>query len=412
MNILKEYLRDFPLLQQTDEKGRRIAYLDNAATTQKPQAVLDAVAAYYKTSNANPHRGAYDLSVKATKVLESARERVGRFIGAKKADQIIFTKNATEALNLVAWSYGMSFIGPGDEIVLAISEHHSNLVPWQAVARARQANLTYLYTNEWGRLPLEEIKDKISGKTKLVAVAHASNVTGAINPVEAVIERARAVGAVVVVDGTQSAPHMAVDVSALDADFFAFSSHKMLGPMGMGVLYGKEALLEKMPPFLYGGDMIEYVEESTSTFAPCPQKFEGGTQNVGGAAGLAAAIDYLEGAGMEEVRTVERELTAYMLDRLHGIPHLKIVGPVGLEDRIGVVSFVLEGAHPHDVATILNADRIAIRSGHHCAQPFLRHLCVQATCRASVYLYNTKEDIDRLAESLKGVRRWLGHGIG
>jgi cysteine desulfurase/selenocysteine lyase len=408
---LNEYISDFPLLLQKDEKGRRLAYLDNAATTQKPQAVLDAVAAYYQRSNANPHRGAYDLSVEATKVLESAREKVRAFLGAPKAEEIIFTKGATESLNLVTRSYGMSFLKPGDGITLAVSEHHSNLVPWQIVARDTRASLAYLYTDESGRIPSEEIENKITNSTRLVAVAHASNVTGAVNPVEQIIERAHQVGAVVVVDGTQSVPHMAVDVSALDADFYAFSAHKMLGPMGVGVLYGKERYLQDMPPFLYGGDMIEYVEEQTSTFAPLPQKFEGGTQNVGGAVGLSAAIDYLNKAGIENIRTHERELTAYMLDRLQAVPQLKLVGPDGLEDRIGVVSFTLEGAHPHDVATILNADRIAVRSGHHCAQPFMHHLGVQATCRASVYLYNTKDDIGRMAESLKGVRRWLGHGI-
>ena len=408
---MNEYLLDFPLLCQTDEKGRRLAYLDNAATTQKPRSVLDAVAAYYQTSNANPHRGIYDLSMEATKVLESAREKVRMFLDAHKAEEIVFTKSATESLNLVSQSYGMSFLGPGDGIVLAVSEHHSNLVPWQIVARARRAELTYLYTDESGRIPPEEIRNKITDRTRLVAIAHASNVTGVINPLETIIERAHQVGAIVVVDGTQSVPHRAVDVSALDADFYAFSAHKMLGPMGMGVLYGKETLLNDMSPFLYGGDMIEYVEEQTSTFAPSPQKFEGGTQNVGGAAGLSAAIDYLDMAGMGNVMAYEEKLTAYLLDRLHSVPHLKIVGPDSLEDRIGVVSFVIEDAHPHDVATILNADRVAVRSGHHCAQPFLRHLGLQATCRASMYLYNTEEDVDRLAESLKGVRRWLGHGL-
>lgn len=408
---MNKYLNDFPLLLQADAKGRRLDYLDNAATTQKPLSVLDAVAAYYKTSNANPHRGAYDLSVEATRVLESAREKVRAFIGAKKPEQIVFTKNATESLNLIAYSYGMSFVNPGDEIVLAISEHHSNLVPWQSVAKARQASLIYLYTDLSGRIPLEEINSKIGSRTKLVAVAHASNVTGVVNPVHEIIRRAHQVGAVAVVDGTQSVPHMTVDVSAMDADFYVFSAHKMLGPMGLGVLYGKEELLEAMPPFLYGGDMIEYVEEQTSTFAPLPQKFEGGTQNVGGAAGLAAAIDYLNRAGMEAIRAHERKLTVYLLERLQSVSHLKVIGPSDLEDRIGVVSFTLEDAHPHDVATILNADRIAIRSGHHCAQPFMRHLGVQATCRASLYLYNTEEDVDRLAESLKGVRRWLGYGL-
>ena len=409
---MNEHLHDFPLLSQADQKGRLLAYLDNAATTQKPQAVLDTVATYYQTSNANPHRGTYDLSVAATEALESAREKVRAFIGAKKTKEIIFTKSATESFNLIAQSYGLSYIGPGDGIVLAISEHHSNLVPWQIVAQTRQANLTYLYTDGAGRIPSEEIQNKITERTKLVAVAHASNVTGVVNPVEPIIERAHRVGAVVVVDGTQSVPHMTVDVSALDADFYAFSAHKMLGPMGVGVLYGKEKLLENMPPFLYGGDMIEYVEEQTATFAPIPQKFEGGTQNAGGVVGLSAAIDYLSRVGMAKIQAHERELTAHMLDRLHSVPHLKLVGPDELRDRIGVVSFTLKDAHPHDVATILNADRIAVRSGHHCAHPFMRHLGIQATCRASVYLYNSKEDIDRLAESLKGVRRWLGHGIG
>lgn len=408
---MNTYFNDFPLLLRTDDKGRRLAYLDNAATTQKPLSVLDAMTAYYKTSNANPHRGAYDLSIEATRTLEAARETVRTFIGARKAEEILFTKSATESLNLVAYSYGMTFLNPGDEIVLAISEHHSNMVPWQAVAKARQAGLIYMYTDPSGRIPAGEIERRITGRTRLVAIAHASNVTGVVNPVEQIIERAHRVGAAAVVDGTQSAPHMEVDVAALDADFYAFSAHKMLGPMGVGVLYGKEALLEAMPPFLYGGDMIEYVEEQTSTFAPLPQKFEGGTQNVGGAVGLAAAIAYLEKAGMEAVGSHERELTAYLLDRLQTVPHLKLVGPRELDDRIGVVSFTLEGAHPHDVATILNADGVAVRSGHHCAHPFMRHLGMQATCRASVYLYNTKEDIDRLAESLKNVRRWLGHGL-
>jgi len=407
---VNKYLNDFPLLLRADEQGRRLAYLDNAATTQKPLSVLDAVTAYYKTSNANPHRGAYDLSVEATRALEAARETVRAFIGAKKTEEIVFTKGATESLNLAAYSYGMTFVKPGDEIALAISEHHSNLVPWQAVAKARQASLVYLYTDASGRITDEEIEKKIGGRTKIVAIAHASNVTGVINPVERIIARAHRFGAVAVVDGTQSVPHMTVDVAALDADFYAFSAHKMLGPMGVGVLYGKEALLDAMPPFLYGGDMIEYVEEQNATYAPPPQKFEGGTQNVGGAVGLAAAVDYLNRAGMGNIQAHERTLTAYLLDRLRGVPHLKLVGPDGPEDRLGVVSFTLEDAHPHDIATILNADKIAVRSGHHCAHPFMRHLGVTATCRASVYLYNTNEDIDRLAESLKGVRRWLGLG--
>ncbi len=409
---MNKYLHDFPLLCEKDEKGRRLAYLDNAATTQKPQSVLDAVMEYYQKSNANPHRGIYDLSMKATNAMESSRERIRSFIGAEKTDEIVFTKSATESLNLVAQSYGMSVLQPGDRVVLAVSEHHSNLVPWQIVAKARKAELVYLYTDKTARIIPEEIGDKINERTKIVAVAQVSNVTGVINPVERIIEQAHQVGAVVVVDGTQSVPHMAVNVSSMDADFFAFSAHKMLGPMGFGVLYGKEELLREMPPFLYGGDMIEYVEEQSSTYAPLPEKFEGGTQNVGGAVGLSAAIDYLDKAGMENVRTGEKDLTSCLLDQLHTVPHLHILGPDNPEERIGVVSFVMEDAHPHDIATILNADGIAVRSGHHCAQPFLCRLGVTATCRASLYLYNTEEDIDRLAESLKSVRRWLNVGVG
>lgn len=407
---MNNYINDFPLLLQKDEKGNRTIYLDNAATTQKPRSVIEAVSTYYESENANPHRGAYDLSMQATMVLELARKKAAAFIGAKSENQVVFTKNSTEALNIIAQSYGMTFFKKGDMIVLAISEHHSNLVPWQVAAKAMGAEICYLYTNRDGTISQEEIESKITEKTKLVAVAHISNVTGKINPVESIIDRAHRFGAVVVVDGTQAAPHIAVDVSELDADFYVFSGHKMLAPMGTGILYGKEALLESMPPLLYGGDMIEYVEEYSSTYAPVPQKFEGGTQNVGGAAGLSAAIDYLNGIGMSTIMKIERELTEYMLEKLSRLPHLKIIGSQDSEGRIGVVPFVMEGAHPHDIATILNADKIAVRAGHHCAQPFHAHLGVSSTCRASIYLYNSKEDIDNLSESLMDVRRWLGYG--
>lgn len=407
---MNKYIDDFPALLQPDKKGNRVAYLDNAATTQKPLSVLRAVEDYYLRLNANPHRGAYDLSILATGVLDNAREKVRSYIGAKKAEDIIFTKNATEALNLIAASYGGTFLKEGDEIVVAISEHHSNLVPWQQIARHKKASLSYLYTDQKGVLTPEEINSKITNNTKILAMAHVSNVTGQINPLELIIERAHQVGAVTVIDGTQSAPHMAVDVSALDADFYVFSGHKMLAPMGIGVLYGKSELLDKMPPFLFGGDMIEYVEEQVSTFAPLPQKFEAGTANVEGAAGLAAAIEYIEAIGIHEIHRLEQELTQYMLERLAAVPYVKILGPDTIDKRIGVVPFTMENVHPHDIATILNSDHIAIRSGHHCAQPFHRYLGVPASCRASVYLYNTREDIDRLADSLKGVRRWLGYG--
>lgn len=407
---VNNFRKDFPLISNLDEQGRGIAYLDNAATTQKPYYVINAEEDYYKYKNANPHRGAYDLSVAATKVLEEVREKTKRWLHAPEDSEVIFTKNASESLNLVAYSYGMNYIGEGDEIVLAISEHHSNLVPWQMVAKAKGAVLSYLYLNEEGRITLEEANKKITNKTKLVAIAQVSNVTGCVSPVEEIIQLAHSKGAVVVVDGTQGAPHLAVNLEQMDADFYAFSGHKMLGPMGIGILYGKKKYLDEMPPFLYGGDMIEYVEEQSTTYAPVPQKFEAGTQNMGSIAGFGAAIDYLTTVGMDTVQAVEEELTKYLLEQLSTIPYLSLVGSTSLDNRIGVVPFVIEGVHPHDVVTILNKDLVAIRSGNHCAQPLHNFLKIPATCRASVYLYNTKEDIDRLADSLKGVRRWLGYG--
>ncbi len=403
---------DFPFLSELDAQGRSVAYLDSAATSQKPRQVLEAVRNYYERANANPHRGAYDLSVAATAALDDARETVRAFLHAPSEREVVFTKNATEALNIIAQSYGMSVLRPGDTVVLAVSEHHSNLVPWQVVARARGAKLRYLYTDPQGRIPAREIESKITAGVKIVAVAHASNVTGVVHPVRVLADRAHAVGAVVVVDGTQGAPHLGADVQALGTDFYVFSGHKMLSPMGVGVLWGKEALLDAMPPFLYGGDMIEYVEEQNSTWAELPQKFEGGTQNVGGAVGLAAAIDYLNALGWDALRDHERALTSVLLDRLSAVPGLRLIGPDGLADRIGVVSFTLANAHPHDVATIVNADGVSIRSGNHCAQPLLKHLGVGATCRASIGPYNTTDDIERLAGSLRGVGRWLGNGVG
>lgn len=410
---MNKYTNDFPLLAVKDGKNKkdeRIIYLDNAATTQKPYCVIDAMSDYYERTNANPHRGAYDLSIQATDIYESTRKNVAEFIGAKSESQIIFTKNSTEALNIVAQSYGMTFLEKGDGIVVAVSEHHSNLVPWQVVAKAKDAELSFIYTDEYGEISSKEIETKITQKTKIVAVGHISNVTGKINPVKEIIERAHKYGAVTVVDGTQGVPHIPVDVTELDVDFYVFSGHKMLSPMGIGILYGKRDLLESMPPFLYGGDMIEYVEEQNSTYAPIPAKFEGGTQNVGAAIGLSLAINYLNKIGMSQIMEDEKQLTEYMLERLCAVPHLKIVGSAKPEGRIGVVPFTLEGAHPHDVATILNADKVAVRAGHHCAQPFHTHLGVSSSCRASIYIYNSKEDIDCLIKGLSDVRRWLGYG--
>ena len=405
-----EYLRDFPILQ-TKMNGRPIVYLDNGATTQKPEAVIKAVADYCTYCNANPHRGAYELSVKATDIYETARTRTQHFIGAARPEEIIFTKNATEALNLVAYSYGCANIREGDEIVITISEHHSNIVPWQFVAKARGAVLKYIYLAEDGNLSAEDIAAQITEKTKIVAVTHVSNVLGLVNDVRTIADRAHAVGAVIIVDGSQSVPHIAVDVQAMDADFFAFSGHKMLSPMGLGVLYGKYDLLDAMPPFLFGGDMIEYVGEQDTTYAELPAKFEAGTQNVSGASGLIAAIDYLEKVGFDRIETIERDLISYALPKLRELPFVELYGCDSKRDnKTGIITFNVKDIHPHDVASILDSYGVAIRAGHHCAQPLMRYLGQNATCRASFYLYNTHEDIDRFIEALKKVRGVLGYG--
>ena len=408
---MNPYLEDFPIFSQKQADGKRLVYLDNAATTQKPLSVIRAMEEYYRTSNANPYRGLYQLSVKSTDLYEEARRAVREFLGAEKDCEVIFTRNSTESLNLVAYSYGMNFLKEGDEIALPVSEHHSNLVPWQIVAKAKGAKLIYLYPNESGRLTDEEIEKKITPKTRLVAAAQVSNVLGSVNPIEKIVKRAHEMGAVVVLDCAQSVPHIPVDVRALDVDFAAFSAHKMLGPMGVGVLYGKEELLNRMPPFLTGGEMIENVQEQETTYAPLPNKFEAGTVNVGGAVGLEAAIRYLRKVGYETIRKTEDELLAYTIAGMKSIPHITVYGDTeNLKNRCGVISFNVDGVHPHDVSTILDTDGIAIRAGHHCAQPLMRFLKVSSTCRASLYFYNTKEDIDCFLESLKKVRGWLGLG--
>ena len=406
----ENFRKDFPLLRQ-EMNGRPIVYLDNGATTQKPESMIRAMCGYYGGCNANPHRGAYALSVEATDIYETARERVRRFIGAKEAREIIFTKNATEALNLVAYSYGLSNIGPGDEIVLTIAEHHSNLVPWQRVAKAKGAALKYIYLEKDGNLSEKDIAEKITKKTKIVAVTHVSNVLGLVNPVRRVADRAHEAGAVVVVDGSQSVPHLAANVQELGADFFAFSGHKLLAPMGVGVLYGRAALLEAMPPFLSGGDMIEYVEEQESTYAELPAKFEAGTQNVGGAAGLTAAIDYLENLTFARVKAVEDDLLSYALPRLRALPWIELYGCDSERDnKTGIVTFNVKGVHPHDVSTILDSEGVAIRAGHHCAQPLMKYLGQVATCRASFYFYNTRQDVDRWLDALEKVREVMRVG--
>lgn len=406
----KSIQKDFPLLGQ-EMNGKKIAYLDNGATTQKPNEVIRAIHSYYGGCNANPHRGAYALSVEATEIYESARARTAKFIKARRPEEIIFTKNATEALNLIAYSYGFHNIKKGDEIVITIAEHHSNLVPWQAVAKHVGATLKYIYLEKDGNLSAEDIEQKITERTKLVAVTQVSNVLGLKNDVKSIIQKAHSVGAVAVVDGSQSVAHMAVDVTDLDCDFFAFSGHKMLSPMGIGVLYGKYEILDEMPPFLLGGDMIEYVEEQDTTFAELPAKFEAGTQNVGGAAGLAAAIDYLENVGFDTVEAIERELVDYALPKLRALPYIELYGCDSSRDnKTGIIAFNVKDVHPHDVATILDSEGVAVRAGHHCAQPLHKYLGVNASCRASFYLYNTKEDIDRWVEALTKVRGVLGFG--
>ena len=386
---------DFPIL-----KNSNIAYLDSGATTQKPIQVLEAVTKYYETYNANPHRGAYKLSIESTKVYDEARKKVAEFINSKTKEQIIFTRNATESLNLIAYSYGLENIKKEDKIIISIMEHHSNLVPWQYVSKRTGATLEYMYINENGEITQKEIEDKIKPGVKIVGISQVSNVLGTINDVKKIIKRAHEVGAIVVVDASQSIPHMKVDVEDLDADFLVFSGHKMLAPLGIGVLYGKIELLEKLHPFLFGGDMIEYVYEQETTFAKVPTKFEAGTQNVEGAVGLVAAIEYLNNIGMEKVEKIEKELLEYALKKMKELDFITVYGPKELDKHGSVISFNVNKIHSHDVSSILDSQNICIRSGNHCTQPLLRYMGIDSCCRASLYIYNTKEDIDKLIDGL------------
>ena len=388
--------KDFPILNSNS-----IVYLDSGATTQKPQIVLDAVNEYYKKQNANPHRGAYSLSIEATRVYEEGREKIAQFINSPSSSQIIFTKNASEALNLIAYSYGIENLKKDDEVVLSIMEHHSNLVPWQFVTKRTNSKLKYMYINEEFELSDDEIYSKITDNTKIVGITHVSNVTGTINNVKKIIEYAHKKGAIVVLDASQSIPHMKIDVQKLDADFVVFSGHKMLSPLGIGVLYGKKEILENMNPFLMGGDMIEYVYEQETTFAPLPSKFEAGTQNVGGVVGLCAAIDYIEKIGYENIKKKEKEVVNYAINRLKELDYIKLYITPNEENHSAVISFNINGVHPHDVASILDANGVCVRSGNHCAQPLMRYLGIDSTCRASFYLYNTKEDVDILVNAIQ-----------
>ena len=400
---------DFPLLTSYQVNGKPLVYFDNAATTQKPLQVLKAEEEYYKTQNANPLRGFYNLGIEATKAYEDARHTVASFINAKD-NEIVFTRNTTESINLIMYSYARSVLKPGDEIVISILEHHSNLVPWQQVAAMTGATLSYLYSDMEGIISEEEIENKITYKTKIVAVTHVSNVLGVMTPTDKIIKKAHEMGAVVVLDCAQSVAHTPIDVKEMDMDFAVFSGHKIYGPMGIGVLYGKYELLKKMPPFLTGGEMIELVYEQSATFAEVPERFEAGTQNAAAAIGLASALSYLSDIGFEQIIKTEEELMQYLMDGLKEIPEVTMFGPKDAKQHHGVVSFQIKDVHPHDVATILNEDGIAIRAGNHCAHPLMKYLGVHATCRASISFYNTKEEIDYFINKLKQVRRWLHNG--
>ena len=402
---MTDYRKDFPLLCQSG-----VTYLDNAATAQRPQCVLDAIDTFYRTQNANPMRGLYPLSVAATAAVEQARAAAARFIGAPSPDTVVFTRNTTESLNLVAYSYGLSHVCAGDEILVSILEHHSDLLPWQMVCRRTGAKLRFMECAADGSLDLAQIERQIGPRTRIVAVAQVSNVLGREQPVHKIAEIAHRHGAVVVVDGAQSVPHLPVDVTELGADFFAFSGHKLGGPMGIGVLYGRRALLEEMPPFLLGGEMIESVTREDAVFAEIPHRFEAGTLDAAGAVGLHAAIGYLTAVGFDAIRARELALTAEAMAGMAKLPGVHVVGSPDPREHHGVVTFTVDDVHPHDVSQILADDGIAVRAGHHCAQPLHVHLGLRSTVRASFAYYNTTEDAERFLASLSTVRERMGYG--
>lgn len=398
MKTNKNIKADFEIL-----KNNEYAYLDSGATSQHPNCVLDAVKDYYTNHNANPYRGTYSLSVRATKLYNQARHKVAELINSPNDEQIIFTKNATESLNLVAYAYGLNNLKANDEVVLSIMEHHSMIVPWQMVCQKTGAKLKYMYLNDDFKIKDSEIEQKITKKTKIVGISSVSNVLGTINDVNRIIKKAHSVGALVVVDISQSVAHMPFDVQAADADFVVFSGHKMFGPMGVGVLYGKKQLLDTMPPFLLGGDMIDYVSEQNTTYALIPNKFEAGTQNAGGVVGLGAAVDYINNIGYNNIQKIESELTQYAYNKLSKLPFITLYCTKDAKHHSGVLSFNINGLHSHDVASWLDQYNVFIRAGHHCAQPLHHYLGIQSTCRASLSIYNTKEDIDKLIDALQNI---------
>ncbi len=402
--MTNSYREDFPILLRDET-----IYFDNAATSQRPRQVTEAMRRFDETCNANPMRGLYRWSIEATEQYEQARSDAAELIGAADSREIVFTRNTTESINLAAYSYGLNFLKEGDEIVVSVMEHHSNLLPWQMVSRQTGARLVFLEPEADGTLTEQELLSKITPRARLVAIGHVSNVLGVTNPVKRIAEIAHQNGALVLVDGAQSTPHMPVNVQELGADFYAFSGHKMLGPMGIGALYARKELLEEMPPFLSGGEMIEYVSRESATYAEIPHKFEAGTVNASGAAGLSAAIHYLKNVGFDTIRETEERLTARLMKGLQELPYITIYGSQDPKKHCGIVTFNIEGCHPHDVASVLDSEQVAIRAGHHCAQPLMKFLGVGSTARASLYFYNTEEEVDRFLDKISKVRGWLGY---
>lgn len=410
MNI---YRKDFPLFKAIDEKtaneNNGLIYFDSAATSQRPYLVLDAMNKFYREENANPLRGLYELSERATLAYENSRKTVADFLNAKDPSQIIFTRNATESLNLVAYSYGLNNLKKGDQVLVSIMEHHSNIVPWQQVCAKTGAELVFLECDKDGLISDQEIDSKLTDKVKIFSITQVSNVLGVTNPVKEYAKKAHEVGAILIVDGAQSAPHHKVDVQDIDADFFALSGHKLCGPMGIGALYGKKELLEKMPPFLTGGEMIEYVTKESATWAELPHKFEAGTVSAADAVGMAAAMKYLQSVGFDFIEKQDKNLTQRLMQGMKKIPHVSFLGTDDPDKRSGIITFTIDGVHPHDIATLLSDEKVAIRAGHHCAQPLGKFMGVVSSARASIYFYNTEEEVDLFLEKLSHIREWSGY---